>query len=74
MTIEAIKEAVHAQPFRPFVLRLAGGSEITVSHPDYIALGPRGRTLIVYGPDESWRVLDVVLIGEIAYPAGASSI
>jgi hypothetical protein len=69
MTIEAIREAVNAEPFKPFRLRLAGGPAVTVQHPDYIALGPKGRTVIVYQPDESYKVLDTFLISELEHPA-----
>jgi hypothetical protein len=65
MTIDAIKEVVHAEPFRPFKLRLAGGPAITVTHPDYIAYGPKGRTVVVYREDDSFRILDTLLIAEI---------
>jgi hypothetical protein len=62
VTIEAIKESVHAQPFHPFGLRLADGNVVKVAHPDYIAFGPKGRTVVVYGADDSFRVLDVMLV------------
>jgi hypothetical protein len=65
MTIDAIKEAVHAEPFRPFKLCLAGGPMVPVAHPDYIAFGPKGRTLVVYREDDSFRILDTMLITEI---------
>jgi hypothetical protein len=65
MTIESIREATNAVPFRPFTLRLAGGPRIKVQHPDYIALGPKGRTVFVYGDDESFKVVDVMLVTEL---------
>ncbi len=65
MTIEAIKEIVHAEPFRPFKLRLAGGPTISVPHPDYIAFGPKGRTVVVYREDDTFKILDTLLITEI---------
>ena len=57
MTIDAIKEAVHAEPFQPFSMRLADSKVVKVAHPDYIAFGPKGRTAVVYGADDSFRVL-----------------
>jgi hypothetical protein len=65
MTIDAIRGATHAEPFRPFSIRLAGGPVVRVPHPDYIALGPRGRTVVVYGANESFRVVDLMLVTEI---------
>lgn len=69
MTIEAIKESTHAEPFQPFHLRLADSKTVKVAHPDYIAFGPKGRTVVVYGADDSFRVLDVMLITELEMPA-----
>jgi len=65
MTIEAIREAVHAEPFRPFKLRLAGGPSIPVLHPDFIAFGPKGRTVVVYREDDTFKILDTLLVTEI---------
>ena len=62
MTFDAIREAVHAEPFHPFGLRLADGKTVRVKHPDYIAFGPKGRTVVVYAADDSFRVLDVMWI------------
>jgi len=70
MTIDAIKEAVHAEPFRPFRLRLAGSPLVTVAHPDYIAFGPKGRTIVVYRDDDTFKILDTLLITEIAPAKG----
>lgn len=65
MTIQAIREAAYAEPFRPFALRLAGGPTVKVAHPDYIAFGPKGRTVFVYGANETFKVIDVMLITEL---------
>ncbi len=62
MTIDGIREAVHAVPFRPFGLRFADGKLVKVAHQDYIAFGPKGRTVVVYGLDDSFRVLDVMRV------------
>jgi hypothetical protein len=35
---------------------------VKVGHPDYIAFGPKGRTVVVYRADDSFRILDVMLI------------
>ncbi|HUD45904.1 MAG TPA: hypothetical protein VMR33_03685 [Candidatus Baltobacteraceae bacterium] len=72
MTIDAIKEAVHAEPFRHFRLRLAGGPVVNVAHPDYIAFGPKGRTIVVYRDDDTFKILDTLLITEIAPATGSS--
>lgn len=65
MTIDAIKESVHTEPFHPFGMRLADGKVVKVGHPDYIAFGPKGRTVVVYGQDDSFRIVDVMLVTAI---------
>ena len=48
MTIEQLRAAHRAQPFRPFVMHLADGREIPVKHLDLIMTAPSVRTVIVY--------------------------
>jgi len=62
MTIQALRKLYDAEPFAPFVIYLADGRKFPVPHREFIALGPRGRTVIVYHPDESFDVLDVLLV------------
>lgn len=62
MKIESIREALHAQPFRPFSIHLADGGRIRVLHQDFVALAPAGREFIVYQPDNSHQIVDVMLV------------
>jgi hypothetical protein len=41
--VEQIRQAMHRQPFSPFVLRLVDGSACMVQHPDFIAVPPGNR-------------------------------
>jgi hypothetical protein len=65
MTVEQLKSAVSASPFRPFTIHMADGRSFHVRHPDFIARSPSGRTLIVYRDDESHSVLDMLLVTEL---------
>ncbi|MBU6401176.1 MAG: hypothetical protein KGS61_12735 [Verrucomicrobia bacterium] len=65
MTMEQIRELVDATPFQPFTIHLADGQSVRVPHPDFIAIGPRGRTVIVYRSDERFRIIDVMLVTEL---------
>jgi hypothetical protein len=49
-TAESIRQAMHAQPFEPFDLKLVDGTIYTIKHPDYISVPPfpHARELIVY--------------------------
>lgn len=75
MKIEKIREALHAQPFRPFKIYLADGGSIIVRHEDFVAIGPTGREMIVFLPDDSHQILDTMLITrlEIQVRNGAHS-
>jgi hypothetical protein len=75
--IRNIRDAVTAQPFRPFALHLVNGTVHHIRHPDWIAIPPARRrgTVIVFSPiegeEEGYRsnFVDVRLIAEIVVPA-----
>src|SRR5258707_26913 len=67
MTTTELREAVHAVPFRPFVLRLADGREYPVPHPDYIAFNRNGRTIVVVGLDDSHTAFDLLLVDSLEF-------
>ncbi len=60
MDLEGIREALHGEPFKPFDLCLADGRRIPVAHPDFVAVGK--RRIIVVQPDDSWSVVEPLLI------------
>jgi hypothetical protein len=70
MTTEQFKTTLHLQPFRPFTIRMADGRTFQVSHPDFVAQSPSGRTVIVFQPDESYSVLDLLLMTELQVANG----
>jgi hypothetical protein len=65
MTIEKLRDLYDAQPFQPFVIHLADGREIPVHHRDFIARAPSGRTVIVYQPDDSHNIIDLLLVTDL---------
>jgi hypothetical protein len=65
MDIAGIREALHKQPFSPFSLRLADGRNLSVGHPDFVALHP--RRIIVVNDDASWSVIEPLLIVSIDF-------
>jgi len=78
MDIQAIREALHRQPFEPFSIRLADGRSLPVPHPDFVALGP--RRIVVVAEDDSWSVIEPLLIVSLdqngarsGMPRGSSS-
>lgn len=65
MTIQQLRTFYDSQPFQPFVIHLADGREIPVRSREYIASAPSGRTVIVYQADDSWNVIDLLLITDL---------
>ncbi len=65
MTIEQLRNVHHASPFRPFTLHLADGRSLSVPHRDFLSHSPSGRTVIVYGDDESFSIIDLLLVTRI---------
>jgi len=65
MTIEQIRNLYDAQPFAPFVMHLADGRQIAVQHREFMATAPSGRTVIVYQPDDSMSIIDLLLVTEL---------
>ena len=67
MTIEQLRRAYRATPFRPFVLHLADGREIAVRSPEFMSFSPSGRTIIVHQLDDSWNIIDLLLVTDIEF-------
>jgi hypothetical protein len=65
MTIEQLRNFYNAQPFLPFVMHLADGRQIPVQHREFIATAPSGRTVVVYQPDETMNVIDLLLVTDL---------
>lgn len=65
MTTDQLRNVWKAQPFKPFVLHLADGREIPVRHPDFLSRSVSGRTIIVHQPDESFNVIDLLLVTDL---------
>ncbi|MDQ3439149.1 MAG: hypothetical protein M3478_02225 [Planctomycetota bacterium] len=53
MTVEQLKNVLHAQPFRPFTIRMGDGRAFFVRHQDFMSRSPSGRMVIVHGDDDS---------------------
>lgn len=62
MTIEQFRKMLQSAPFRPFDIHLADGRKLTVRHPENVALSPGGRTAIVADTEETFEVVDLLLV------------
>jgi hypothetical protein len=55
---ESLREAVRAQPFKPFSLMLADGTRLPVTHPEWILVPPGARTAVLMDQSGRVRILD----------------
>jgi methyl coenzyme M reductase subunit D len=67
MTIEQLKAAYEATPFRPFVIHVADGREIPVQSREFILTVPSGRTIVIVQPDDRMNIVDLLLITDLEF-------
>ena len=70
MTIEQLRRAHQNRPFEPFTIHLADGREVRVRHPEFLAEFPGGRSIIVTLADQSWEVIDLLLVTSLHFGNG----
>jgi hypothetical protein len=73
VTVQQLRGAHHATPFRPFTIHMADGRTFDVPHPDFLSMSPSGRTVIIYHGDEHFSILDLLLMTEIEMKSTSSS-
>jgi hypothetical protein len=66
VTIEQLRAAREANPFRPFTIYLGDGRSLRIPHRDYLSMSPGGRTVIVYQAGETFSIIDLLLVTELA--------
>ena len=80
-TAESIRQAKHAEPFRPFSLRLVDGTVYDVRHPEYISIPPTPRPreamyyVMTHGEGEGYqtRWIDLSLVMEVIVPSSTAA-
>jgi hypothetical protein len=65
VTIEKLREVLHARPFESFTIHVADGRDVPVPHPDFISLDPRGRIVHVFLGDGRSEFIDFMLVTRI---------
>ncbi len=75
MTIQQLKAAHRAVPFRPFTVHMTDGRSFRVPHPDFLFMSPTGRTVIICeeGEAEDFSILDLLLMTEIEWSQASTS-
>jgi len=65
MTAEELRQFLRGAAFRPFTV-FAEGKAFVIPHPEFAALSPLGKTLIVFHKDDNaFDLLDVALIARV---------
>lgn len=67
MTIEQIRNAYERLPFDPFVIHLADGRAVPVMAREFISPAPNGRTIVVWQPDSSMNIIDLLLVTDLEF-------
>lgn len=70
MTIDRLREIHKSEPFRPFVMHMADGGRVKISHPESLAYSSSGRTVVVVTPDDSTQYVDLLLVSRIEVANG----
>jgi hypothetical protein len=71
MTIEQLISVHKAQPFKPFTVHLADGTEHRVTHPELMWHTPQGRTIVISLGGEKLVIIDLLLVTKITHGNGA---
>lgn len=61
MDVKALRDIIHQQPFKPFLLRLADGRVLEVRHRDFIATSTR-TVVVIDAKDDTLSILEPLLI------------
>jgi hypothetical protein len=76
-TRDQIRDAMHRQPFRPFLVRLLDGRIFQIKHPDFISVSASdlGRDLVIHDDAAMHRIdlFHVIEVEEAASPAGSKT-
>jgi hypothetical protein len=64
VTPDELRKLLRAAPFRPFRLHLADQRTFDVLHPEFVAIQPAGRWIVVVAPSElgGYEVVNLPLI------------
>ncbi len=69
MTKDVIDSSLHAQPFKPFSLRLPDGSLVPVPHPEFMVLSRTGRTAAINTDGDKYSIVDLGLVTAVEFDA-----
>jgi hypothetical protein len=62
MPVTLIREAINANPFRPFVIHITDRRSYAIRQPESVSFGPQERSLVVWLDDGGASLVETVLI------------
>ena len=65
MLVNVIRQFNQAVPFLTYEIRMNGGARLTVPHPDFVFISPKGTWGIVTDAKDCPRHLSSILIEEV---------
>jgi hypothetical protein len=69
MDPNALLEALKDRPFKKFTLNTVDGRQYEINHPEFVAVSPKGRQVFMFNEDESWSILEPLLISSLDFSA-----
>jgi hypothetical protein len=73
MPTERLKELREAMPYRAFVVRLADGRRIRVTHPEAMARRDNSRTVLILDSRDHAHYVDLLDVKELVIPESPRS-
>jgi hypothetical protein len=73
MTVEQLRKLHDAYPFKPFTIGMADGRRFYVPAASWLSPSASGRTVIIQQPDDSYSVLDMLLVTALQVVASPSN-
>ena len=72
MTLEQLKNAHDAKPFRPFTIHVVDGTLLEVPHPELLWRTPSGQTIFVSKGGEDVSIVDRSLVTQMTMDNGSA--
>jgi hypothetical protein len=69
VTTLQLQQLWKASPFKPFTIHMADGRHVPVRHSEFLMPSPSGRSVIVYQPDDSFNIIDLLLVTDLEVSA-----
>jgi len=70
MRTDDLRKALRAVPFEPFRVRVVDGREYRVDHPEFMAIAPDGRRVVVFDTEGLVEWVDTLMIASLHFGNG----